>query len=168
MATNYQWVTVQGVKCIVLTASSEGLSHREKRVLKKLKNKLGEDNLDTPILDTKQCGPHREYCDIILYTNNVEKWEKSLTKAFITCRQITKKLPAGNYQIIVSNEADSGTLFTACIYPTSKKIMIQPGMCEEGNLLRVLKKIPDMLSNTESRESDSYKGDMSIMNTLPP
>jgi hypothetical protein len=104
-----------------------------KKCRKQLKDKVGLENIDTPMMDLKQYGEELRYCDIILCTNNVFLWDQAL-KTRYSGRMDIRTIRAGHQLVILS--ADKSRVYvTVNVYHGTKKLMIQPGEYEENNLL---------------------------------
>lgn len=81
-AFGYNNVCVAGVNCIKLLGDTP-VSPKDKSERKREKYKVGAENPDTPMLDTKTSNNGtKEYCDIIVYTLNTQAWDEALTQHY--------------------------------------------------------------------------------------
>ena len=84
MAGLYTKLTLGGVNCLLWLPSTttKTTKESEKRRLKKRKQELGTTNLETPILDQKMRNSHAEYCDAIIHSDHLDKWEAAIRNCF--------------------------------------------------------------------------------------
>ena len=143
----YQWCTVEGVKCVEWKAktydNSSTSKAKQNKQNKKEKDKFGNDNREIPILDTRKSIAGMEYCNLIIYTEDINAWEQAIRGQYSAYEQHTEALQGG-HQITIRRK-DSGTLpIVVSVYPQNGKLMIQPGEEDEENLLEVLRGFPDL------------------------
>lgn len=160
--SHYKRIKVQGVECIVwlYNTNSENLSNSVKRARKKEKDEVGGRNLDVPMLDTKTVRNSRQYCDLIMITNNLTAWEAAVRNQFLSHHQTTRKISGGE-QISLTCSKTGLPFITVTLYPGTKKIMIQPGQRSEANLLNWLGFYSDMLkivTGSQQPSSTSVSG----------
>ena len=141
----FKWITVQGVKCIVclFNTNNDELSKTAKRARKKQKDQVGQLNLDIPVLDTMLLGGNRVYCDLIIYTNNLQTWEAAIRRKFISFHQDSKKITGGR-QVLLTDENKGAPFVSVNFYPGTHKLMMQPGQRLESNLLEWLRYYPSL------------------------
>jgi hypothetical protein len=134
----YTFTRVRGVNTIVwkhlgtLAKSDRAI----KKTRKKLKDKVGLENKDLPMLDIRQAGTELQFCDIIMCTDDVSEWEIALKKHYST-RVESKSIRAGK-QLTILKLDKNGVFVTVNIYPSTKKLMVQPGEYDEAHLLDFL------------------------------
>jgi len=132
---------IQGVEVIVWQWMKSD-KHMDKNILKKrksLKDKIGGENKNMPMLDMKMTNSRLEYCDIIMATENFKPWQAAV-RQFYSSAAITETGISGGIQYTVTVE--NNALATLSFYHKTNRIMIQPINCEEANLLLVLRDIP--------------------------
>ena len=98
---------------------------KERTRRKKIKEILGKDMKDIPMLDTRKNGGSKEYCDAIVYTENVQQWENKFTGEYEKNDYKTsdKRIISGGYQIQWMK--DEAIEITLSVY--KNKLMLQPG-----------------------------------------
>ena len=45
---------------------------------------MGQEHLETPMLDSKTNGVTTQYCDIIVISEHIRKWEKAIDEVYST------------------------------------------------------------------------------------
>ena len=122
----FAYVQVNGVKCIiwdVVDAQDDPCSRR-----KRLKDTVRED---VPMLDTKiGKGGHREYCDAIIVTNDVSKWEEYMVDQYSPPTYECIRKPYGRKDSIsyqLTWKSKSAIVISTIFYPNKNKLMVQPG-----------------------------------------
>lgn len=116
---------------------------------KQLKNKVGRENLDTPMLDVRQYNDQLQYCDIIICTDHLLSWDRALN-TYYAGRVDIKPIKAGHQLVILCT--DKSTVYvTINVYTNTNKLMIQPGSYEEENLLAFLSEFDSISSLCMSR-----------------
>jgi hypothetical protein len=145
MATeDFKWAKVQGVDCIVwMFDNVENPTRQEKKRRKVLKQKVGCDNLETPMLDCKGSGSGLEYCDVIIKSDNIDAWHKAMDIHFKS-HDKSQKIISGGYQVAFCSR---DIAFTVNFYNSTKKLMVQPDKMEEQHLFKWLKHF-DTLNDT--------------------
>ena len=98
---SHDWRSVHGVRCLVwsIKTTTRDTNRSTKARVKREKEKLGKTYKDTPILDFCFTEGHQEYCDIIIHSNNLSKWENSIRKKYRNLKQDTKSMK-GTTQIV--------------------------------------------------------------------
>ena len=149
----YNEVTVSSVKCFELLNVND-CNDRAKR--KKEKEQLGTSHLETPLLDTKYTQDGKKsYCDIIVHTDRVKLWDKHVAMAYSASDgyQVDSRDLAGSQQ---RNILLNGTLYVSLtFYPSTNKFMVQPGNCDEYNLIRWLEDFVILKSKVEEDDVSS-------------
>ena len=161
----YEWTNLHGVKCIIWLPSttSDNVDKKSKTVIKRRKNDLGKSNLDTPILDVCHRSGRREFCDAIIYSDNVKAWENSLRICYKENEMVTKTTATAK-QIVFINRDNGEDILVIHIYYKQCKIMVQPGNIKEKNLIDFIKLIPSLRSLPN--ETDQIEGRQSQMQRL--
>lgn len=146
-AKNYRRQTVEGVQCIVwdllqLPAGNKREADKRREARKKQKDAFAAENEDVFMIDTcqgnkREGGKDREFCDIIFITSRIDIWEKWICENFKDY-EIGKRPIKGNgrkigHSLILSLHDE--ILVTISMWPSKKKVMIQPGKNDEENLL---------------------------------
>jgi hypothetical protein len=72
---DYTGQVVKIVRCIVWCGSNitQALSSFEKRKRQKLRDEVGNHKKEIPMLDAKMVDSNKEFCDMVLYTDRVNK-----------------------------------------------------------------------------------------------
>ena len=88
MDPDYSKVTFAGVSCIEVI-SAENTSGKQK---KKVKDLVGGNNLDVPLLDYKTSDNGlKTLNDVIIYTDKIKLWDEHITKHYEEkCYQIQR------------------------------------------------------------------------------
>ncbi len=143
-SAHHEWRLVEGVKCIIWlkNTSSGEMSNRAKNILKRTKDNLGNHNLDIPILDTCTRNGRVEYCDLILHSQRLQQWQSAIEERFSHCKKITTHPSSGIIKVVFRNENNTEDLIVIHYYTRKNKFMIQPGMVNEKNLLKLIKDLP--------------------------
>ena len=161
-SVKYKWITVQGTNCIVWLYHTEcdGLSKSGKRARKKEKDELGLNYPEVPMLDTMLNKNVRVYCYIIMVTHKLDLWEAVIRKQFLSHQQVTRKISGGEH--IVFTRSDNNEPFISVnFYHGTTKIMVQPGLRQEENLLEWLKHFPAMKALvTRDQAGDKESSDL--------
>ena len=63
-----------------------------------LKDEVGRENINIPMLDVKQEGGGLAYCDIIIYTDNVTAWDQAIRKYYKDW-SLSDKIISGGHQM---------------------------------------------------------------------
>ena len=148
MASNvegeYKITDILGTECIVWLfnqRSQSTPSTKEKTRRKKLKDAVGMAHKDTPMLDIKASSSFSDqaldhtawvYCDIIVMTDFLEKWEAAIQQHYkhMHCEPRT-----GNRCVYIDNDE---VFVTISYYKNTSKFMVQPGNKLESNLIKWL------------------------------
>lgn len=112
-----------------------------KKQRKKLKDVVGADNKDVPMLDTRQADSDLEFCDIIICTDNIPSWKLAIQE-FYSDYSVNEKIIDRGHQIELCHTGEKKTFVTINFYPGTGKFMVQPGDCLEANLLSFLASTP--------------------------
>ena len=151
----FEWTNLHGVSCIVWLANTtqDDLTKKTRQVLKKRKTDLGNSNPDIPILDVCFRHGHKEYCDIIIHSENVNEWEQQLKMCFKpkVYTLVTKTAKTARQMVVKKNNED---ILVIHFYYKQSKLMIQPGNSKEKNLLDFIKIIPS-IRNLPHGENDN-------------
>ena len=99
----YTWVNIQGVDCIKWSITPTDASHKVKENRKKLKSKIGHTFMDTPMLDSKSAGSSEEFCDCIVITDKLNRWEVAQYQIF-KGMQTKKDGVTGGHQIYLKDQ----------------------------------------------------------------
>lgn len=178
---NFEWSTVRGTLCIIWNAKvNSSTTKSKKNILKKEKDQLGNENLNVPILDTKCANQKKEICDILVYSDDLKKWEAALQSHY-GIRLMDPETICNGYQRVILDETHDKVFVTVNFYKTNK-MMVQAGDQKENNLLIFLKEYPviqkrfpiDNSSNKDKEEdtvrhnsrSSSVPGNNSSPNNL--
>jgi hypothetical protein len=79
----YKRCEVCGVSVIVWEHVPKDVNTSAKKTERKQqKDKVGAENNNVPMLDMKQAKAGLEYCDIIIYSDNVETWKMAIHEYF--------------------------------------------------------------------------------------
>ena len=139
----YEWSTVRGTQCIIWKCK-QNTTKGKKNLLKKEKDQLGRENPNVPIVDTRYSGSRKEICDIIVYSRNLDKWEKAIEQYYGNRVMCTEIINSG-YQRTITQEK-GGDVFVVISFYKTNKFMVQPGDQEESHLLSFLKEFSSLLS----------------------
>ena len=137
----FKHTTVEGVPVIVWRwlPTDKKADKEEKRNRKTMKNKIGQENMDKPMLDMKMTSKGLQYCDIVLRSSKITKWQTSI-RSFYNSHTVEEKETKGCVQFVIV--AGEWPLATVAFYKKTQTIMIQPGDCDESKLIMVLKDLP--------------------------
>ena len=122
---SYKWCEVEGVQCAIWKAkTNDNVStseQKQNKPNKKEKDKFGNNNKDIPILDTRRTRTGSEYCNMIIYTDDVNVWEQVIRKLYAHHKQTTVTLQGG-HQIFIKDKDDSALLICSsqCISPNKQ------------------------------------------------
>jgi hypothetical protein len=138
----YKRCEVCGVSAIVWEHVPKDVNTSAKKTeRKRQKDKVGAENNNVPMLDMKQAKTGLEYCDIIIYSDNVEAWKMAIHEYFRDY-SISEKLISRGNQTEICSQNNNEQFVTVNFYNNTSKLMVQPGDYRESNLLRFLKAIP--------------------------
>ena len=149
----YDLCSVQGVNCICwkfAPCDNECNKNKEDRRRRKVKEVIGHKYLDVPLLDSKQSKDGKEWCDIIIFSNHIEQWQKVLSNHYdsIGYKLEENILPHDAHQLLWKN--DGTTIISLNVYPKSGKFMIQPGQQNEERINTWLCDFPNFKSKVLS------------------
>ena len=154
---SYKWCEVEGVQCAIWKAkTNDNVSTSEQKQdkpNKKEKDKFGNNNKDIPIRNTRRTRTGGEYCNMIIYTDDVNVWEQVIRKLYAHHKQTTVTLQGG-HQIFIKDKDDSALFVAVSVYPQTSKLMIQPGEENEDNLLMVLQNFPSLLRDMKEKKQE--------------
>jgi hypothetical protein len=154
-SNEYEWVTIHEVKCIVWSFTSMAGDNTEKKQRKQLKDRLGLEHQNVPMLDTKGVGLDREYCDIIVHSDSITAWEATIRDYYSTYDMPMKIIPGG-HQVSFCNQED--VFVSVNFYPGTNKFMVQPGKQQEENLLKWIKAFATLADNfSKSNKSEPLR-----------
>ena len=164
MTNYYEWVTVEQVACILWKAKTgdTGGIPRQQDLNRKEKEKIGRNNKDVPILDTRMESGRNVYCNIIIYTSDVTRWANAIKKVYEKTHKHSIGPLQGGYQLQIYKTDSTDRFLSVGVFTNSMKLMIQPGQRGENDLLKFLRSYQDMLilTNSESdSDSDSEKNE---------
>ena len=132
--------TVDGVLVIVWRHRKDP-STAEKRRRKKQKETIGAQSLNKPMLDMRMMRQGLEFCDIVIYTEDLIQWQDSI-KQYYSRKEITECIISRGTQIVVAEEDIVQCTFN--FFKRTKCIVINPGDNEESKLLQTLRDLPDI------------------------
>ena len=141
----YTRMDVCGVPAIVWKHIAwQGKKDNEiKQNRKVLKDQVGIQNKDIPMLDKKQKKSDLVYCDIIIYTDDVSAWDRAIQTYYKDLKLSEKIIPGGRQiELCQCNTMESFVSVNFC--QNTGKLMIQPRNFEECNILEFLKAIPSI------------------------
>ena len=121
----FEWARVETVQCIVwLTKPALECNVSDKRALKKRKDALGYQHLETPVLYSKECGDRKVLNNTTLYTDTPSAWNVAIAAQYQDL-QVTHMIINGGSKMSVFKHEEP--YVTISVYRGTKKIMIQPG-----------------------------------------
>lgn len=170
LSQNYEWRSIDGRKCIVLSAVEEG----DKKKKNKLKQELGLLHDETLMIDTKSTIDGTEFCDAIFLTQRPDSWMNSFDNLYENMAKEESYI-GGGFKRTYKNK--SSTYISLSCYSSKKKIMAQPGQRSENNLINWIKDFNEVktsmdqaadqvLSSSADSDSDitsAQKGDSAII-----
>ena len=148
----YKKVFVSGIECIVWDFVESDLSDqkavdKEKARRRKLKDTLGKDLKDIPLLDSTTGMQGKEYCDAIVYSDVINLWEELFTETYQKEGYTrSKHIINGGCQLHWSK--DDTLAVTVSFY--RNKFMAQPGRMNEQNLLDWIQVFGSLKSKVEA------------------
>lgn len=157
----YSDETYYATRCVVwnfhVNNDGDSLDTKEKSRRKKVKEGLGATVKDTPMLDSKLTKHgQKEFCDAIVYTDNIVAWEKAFTenyeeKGFTSIR----KDISGGFQL----QWRKGESIHVSITFYRSKFMAQPG---EESIIEWIKTFSQLKANLFSVENldDTSRGEI--------
>ena len=135
-STYYKYVTLENNKCIVwcfpeLSGENES---KEKARRRRVKDYVGLEHLDTPMLDSKTTRSGQAYCDVIMMTDHISKWEDIMLDHYANIGYTVERKALGTcgYQIAWSNEGSP--VISVNFYPGKGKFMVQPGSRDPAHI----------------------------------
>ena len=134
----YEDIVIDGVKCIKTVFVENNLTSRKETARRKaVKDDIGLANKDTIILDSKSGKRGQsEYCNAIVYASNTDRWINGYSQKYASDGyKLKNKAVNGGTQHTWRN-ANSKTVITMTCYEAQSKIMVQPGLSGERDLLR--------------------------------
>lgn len=146
----YDICTVEGVNCICWKFSDiEDNSAKASKRRREVKQTVGHKYLDVPLLDSKQGEKGKVFCDVILFSNNIEQWEDVLTAHYTSLGYTTEtKTLSGGHQ---TNWKDGENIVVALsFWPQSNKLMLQPGQQVEARITEWLATFPNLKESVMS------------------
>ena len=87
-SSHYNMVTISGVRCVewnfqtIPDDMSKANKDKERARRRRIKDYVGLENLDTPMLDSKMGRNGSEYCDILIITEQTSEWEAAMIAHF--------------------------------------------------------------------------------------
>ena len=135
---SHEWSTVRGTQCIVWKYKQNS-TKAKKNLMKKEKDQLGRENLNIPILDTRYSSNRKEICNILIYSDNLDQWERAVEVQYGD-RVLPRKNIHYGYQRIITRESGDDVFLVLTFYKT-QKFMIQPGDQEEQHILIIPKRL---------------------------
>ncbi len=135
---------------------------KERSRRKAIKDQVGNENPEIPMLDSKQTIQGTVYCDAIFYSRDTDLWFKACQRYFKNYESYTKAI-AGGKQMVICNEGR--IIYTISFYMNVKKvnnvIMIQPGDRNENYVLDFIKLFPAIceLRHTEREDGNLVSED---------
>ena len=129
--------------CILWKAKTgyTGRTPRQQDLNRKEKEKVGQNNKDTPILATRMESGRSVYCNIIIYTSDVTRWANAIKKVFEKTHKHSTGSLQGGYQLQIYKTDSTDRFLSVGVFTNSMKLMIQPGQRGENDLLKFLLKI---------------------------
>ena len=168
ITTEYSIASVNGVDCIAWEFRSpnpNSSSRQETDRRKKIKDAVATYNPDVIMLDSRSCGARREYCDALMYSTHIDLWVKLFHEYYEnnvdTCSVVENDLGNGSAQYTWI-EGDH-PLISMTVYPSKKKILVQPGMQLEKNLINWIAAfgvlLPKICSLSHTKDAPTEPGD---------
>ena len=153
VASEYEHTFIQGVSVIVWKYNSGG-NKTLKRKRKQLKEKVGAEFPDKPMLDQQSKKGRLEFCDIVFTTENVNDWREAV-KTFYKKHTITEHRMEGGIQYAVTTKDNLQCKYA--FYDNTKCVMIQPGDHSERKLMKTLKQFPEINSLRQQKREPTDK-----------
>ena len=96
---DYERKLVNGIKTIIWNhnPANDSATKEEKKARKAMKEKVGDENRDTPMLDMRMTSNGLQYCDIVITTTELETWTTAICKQYSDHTVIEKEI-RGGYQ----------------------------------------------------------------------
>lgn len=147
----YTFTDIQGISVIVWNHMDSNCDKNVKKNRKILKDKVGYENKDTPMLDSRKWDDSLKYCDIIICTDNVLDWENAINEQYGV--RVSSRNIKGGHQLSIIDGETSELFVSVNIYTNTNKLMVQPGDKLEERLLDFLRDIPNITKLKRSRAS---------------
>jgi hypothetical protein len=130
-STYYAETMINGVQCVEwkfpALPDDKAQAERERARRRRIKDYVGSEHLDTPMLDSKTSRNGSEYCDIIVVTEHLTTWEQTMSAHYTSkgYAEVKKKYHTNGFQTAWS---DNGTpIVSINMYPNKGQFMVQPG-----------------------------------------
>ena len=133
----YTTEEVSGTACIIwhfpeLATFNQNAAKKEKERRRKVKDSIGADMKDIPMMDSRLCSNGKEYCDAIVYTDTPDRLATALTDIYEADSHTTKRRTiTGGYQLLWHKD----DILSVSLSVFKNKLMAQPGLNDQGNLL---------------------------------
>lgn len=156
---------VEGVSCVSWTFHDiDDNSSKATKRRRDVKNAVGTNLHDVPLLDSKHILNGRAYCDIIIFTKHIDKWEKVICQYYDSNGSVASDpKPISNGHMITWSNGDSPVM-SASFWPESQKFMLQPGDQHEKHLLKWIHDFPslkgEVFGHMEGSEDACYNNDV--------
>ena len=125
----FKYVTISGNKCIEWNFPDMSADHdsKEKARRRRIKDYVGMEHLDMPMLDSRNTRSGPSYCDVIVMTEHMELWKTLMTDYYGHggCTMELRELGTRGYQL--SWTSDGSPVISVSFYPGKGKFMVQPG-----------------------------------------
>ena len=164
---DYTRKTVEGCDCIVWQfpelPEDAKAADREKTVRRKRRDVVGAEHEDMCMLDTSYSATDSpQYCDIIIISKRLNAWETCICDYYknmaYEVEKRSKSKPASSFSLVVRM---LGKVFvTISFWPTTNKIMVQPGDRDQDNLLEWLRSLKFYFNKVMLSLSDELKDKM--------
>jgi hypothetical protein len=90
-SVEYEQCSVESVPCICWTFTNiDDTSAKANKQRKKVKDAIGYQHIDVPLLDSKQGKQGKEWCDIILFTKHHVEWEEAMENHYASLGHQTR------------------------------------------------------------------------------
>ena len=110
---HYEVMVADGVKSILWkTNTHDPSTGRVIPAVRRAKDFIGAENMDVPVIDTRHVVGTQEWCNIILYTTNVNAWESALSEYYIQTPSPGKK--SNTKQLYYAIEAQEEAFTVQC------------------------------------------------------
>ena len=113
---------------------------------KNLKERIGLNNLDVPMLDMKMVNNELEFCDFIINVDDVALWKEAIVEFYsqlLGFGSVKHRRVKDGHKITILDGTKVQATFT--LFSNTKLIMVQPGDYKEINLMATLKQVPDII-----------------------
>ena len=129
-STHYKYVTIADTQCIewtfpTLPGGSADNAERCRR--RRIKDYVGLEHLNTPMVDSRVDKNGRNHCDIIVVTDHLSEWEVIMTDHYEGQGCVTSQKPLGTFGHQLAWTKDDNQMVSINFYPGKAKFMVQPG-----------------------------------------